>query len=71
MLPLPIHLLKLMLNLLRAMNVQGKEICLGYFVTYTLSVCLCLDANEPITNTRRESGIRIQACRSRGRRLYR
>ena len=48
MLPQPVGLLKLMLNLFCTSNTQGREICRCEFIKYTINIVLCLDTCEQI-----------------------
>ena len=47
-LPQPVDLLKLILNLFRTSNSQGRERCWCDFMTYTFNSVMCQDTCEPI-----------------------
>ena len=48
-LPQPVGLLKLMLNLFCTSNMQGRERCWRYQVKYLINIVLRLDTCEPIS----------------------
>ena len=50
MLPQPVGLLKLMLNLFCTSNIQGRELCQHDFVKYTFNFVMCQDTCERIVS---------------------
>ena len=48
LLPQPVGLLKLMLNLCFTSNIQGKELCGHDLMKYRFSIVMCQDACERI-----------------------
>ena len=51
LLPQPVGLLKLMLNLFCTSTIQGREICWCEFVKYMIYIVLCRDICEPSSSS--------------------